>query len=715
MELKDLFKNGICVFDQIFETKEELFYYLSKKLLDNNYIESEKEFLKAIKKREESGSTAMEMGIAMPHALSKTVKETVIAFASLKKPINSWRTVADDKPVDLVFMIATNGENGGEEHLKALSSLSSVLIKKENVDKIRLSKNYEGLIKVLASKSKKNNEKIISNNGFYDVVGVTACATGIAHTYLAQEKLEEYAKELGLTVKIETQGRRGTENRLNQDDIDNAKIIILAHEKSISNSGRFSGKELIDTTSQEAIYKGKDLIMNFNNHPKKITYKSRASDNEDDVEFSFKKFKDIKGNLLAGVSRMLPFVVGGGIILGIAFLCDMGTTGDGTFGTHRQVSAWFAAIGKTGLSMMVPILAGFIAYALVGIQGLMPGMIAGLFSSSIMPFAYGSPGGWSNMWDIIPGVTHVESGFVGGIFGGYIAGLYVMLLTRWFSNFSKAFTGARDIVFIPVVSLLAISVTMFIINIPLGYLMGSISKGLQWMANKKLLPIVAAIIGLMMCFDMGGPINKIAYTLGTLSVGKTLITDQSSGIYEDQTIIMAASLFAGMMPPLMIAISTLIFPNVWSTKERDAAKANWIMGCCFITEGAIPFMINDAKRVGICSMIGGLFIGIFVGFFGIKVGAPHGGILVFALISLGKSGVVDLGITGSGVQLGVGIALSLLILFGMATISGTILGIWRKIDIKNGKLIVPGLELKDKTPKLKIKIDNNEEIRKLNK
>ena len=218
--------------------------------------------------------------------------------------------------------------------------------------------------------------------------------------------------------------------------------------------------------------------------------------------------------------------------------------------------------------------------------------------------------------------------------------------------------------------------------------MNGISEGIQKLAEWKLLPLVSAIIGLMMCIDMGGPINKIAYTLGTMSVGNALITDKTVSMYQDQTIIMASSMFAGMIPPLLIAMSTVIFKSAWTKKDRDAANVNWLMGMFFITEGAIPFMIKDMKRVSVSSMLAGLLSGFLVGFFGIKIGAPHGGILTFPLISLGSHGIIDLGITSPGAQIGVGITLALLIIFGCSVVGAIILGIWRKADIKKGKLVL---------------------------
>ncbi|PPE04141.1 PTS fructose transporter subunit IIABC [Williamsoniiplasma lucivorax] len=693
MELQDLFNKEISFFEEDLKSKDEVINFLTKKLKEQKFIKSMADFKTAIYKRESEASTGVGDGISIPHVLNKTVLKSAIAFVKLKNKID-WQAL-DNQPVDLVFMIMTNGEDG-DEHLTALAGLSGFLMKPEVQTKLRKAKSIKDLKTIFTHKEEK---KEIAANGHYDVIGITACPTGIAHTYMAAEKLEEYAKSLGMTVKIETQGRRGIENKLTQDDINHAKVIILAHDKALEGLSRLNGKQVIDTHTKDAIFNGTELITKFATNKNLKTIQA-VGGHQQVGELTLKKFLDFKGNLLGGISRMLPFVVAGGIILGIGFLIDFaignGSSG-GDFGVQSAAAGWFSAIGKLSMSMMVPILGGYIAYSIVGVQGLMPGILAGLFSSNIMGFAYGGAGAWDNLWGkLIPGFIVQESGFIGAIIGAYLAALYVYGWTKAMNKFPKSLAGVRDIVFIPVVSLLSIAITMFVLNIPLGYLMGAISDGIKWLAAHDLILIVSTLIGFMMCVDMGGPVNKIAYSLGVLSVGGKLVQNDTT---HEQTIIMAASMLAGMLPPLMIAMSTIIFPKTWTAKDRDAAKANWLMGACFISEGAIPFMVKDPKRVAFSAMLGGAIIGLLVGLLKIKLGAPHGGIFVFALLN---TSLIDGGtLTSASIGVGIGVALSILI--GSSLISATVLGLWRSKDIKKGKLTLDSTNGVKENLELKIK------------
>jgi PTS system fructose-specific IIC component len=686
MELNKMFNANTVLLDLAASDQDELFSLVAQKLLDLKLIKNTTTFIAEVKKREATESTAMGDGIAIPHILNPVVNEARIVFVRTQQAID-WKS-PDEKPVDLIFFIITSGKDS-DEHLSALGELAGVLMQQENIAQLKAAKKPAEVINVF--KAKKAEQKATSTNTTYDVVGITACPTGIAHTYLAQEKIIQYAKELGLTAKVETQGRRGTEDKLSQAEIDNAKVIFLAHDKSLTGMGRFNNKKVIDTGTKNAIFKGKEILQDALNGVGVTEIHSNAKD-DSDSELSLKKFKDIKGNLLAGVSRMLPFVVAGGIVLGIAFLIDFaaGSKGGPTFGTQNAAAGWFAALGKLSMQMMIPILGGYIAYSIVGPQGLMPGIIAGLTSSNIMSFSYAKDGDWANLWGkLLPFESH-ESGFIGAIFGAYLAALIVFGWTKALAKLPKGLSGARDIVFVPLLSILSTGVAMFVINIPIGYLMMELSNGISWLANHDLILLVSALFGIMMCFDMGGPINKIAYTLGTLAVGGQLIKgpgghDATGALLGQQQILMAASLLAGMLPPLMIAICTVIFPRSWTAKDRDAAKVNWIMGACFVTEGAIPFMIKDPKRISASAMVGGLIIGLTVGLLKVSIGAPHGGIFVFALI---KTGINNANYDLTGTSIGLGITFALAILLLSSLISAVILGFWRMADIKKGILVL---------------------------
>ncbi|QHX35945.1 PTS system, fructose-specific IIABC component [Spiroplasma sp. TIUS-1] len=679
MNLKEFFNSKVSFFNSDLKTKNEVIDFLSQQLADNKFVKDIDEFKKTILKRESQDSTGIGDAIAIPHAITDAVDKSCIAFMSLKNPID-WNSI-DGKPVDLVFMIATN-DVAGDEHLTAISNLSIILMNSEKQKGIKKAKNFKEFIKNFEEETTKK-EVVASNDGHFDVVGITACPTGIAHTYLAAEKLNEYAKSLGMTVKIETQGRRGTEDRLTQDDIDNAKVIILAHDKTITGMGRFNGKQAIDTSTKDAIFNGTTLIQEFSAKAKAIKASSNET-GEDDGDFSLKKFKDIKGNLLGGVSRMLPFVVAGGIILGLGFLIDSlaGATG-GSLGVTNEFAGMLSAIGKTAMFMMVPILGGYIAYSIVGPQGLMPGIIAGMISDGSGGFLWGKYDGEANAWGalwsrILPGNIPTTSGFIGAMVGGYIAAFIVYGLTIGMRNMSKSFQGVRDIVFIPFLSLVGIAIAMFALSIPLGYTMQGLQDGLKWLVENKLIIIAAGIVGLMMCVDMGGPINKIAYVTGTLTVAGdiSVIVDGNN----QATVIMAAAMAAGMIPPLGVALCSVLFKSVWTQKERDAAKANWLMGAFFITEGAIPFMVTDPKRISISAMAGGLISGLIVGGLNIGLNAPHGGVVVFPLL---KSFLFD---GNLGIAMGI-LFYIFAIVIGVLVMT-FILGFWKLADIKNGKLTV---------------------------
>ncbi|ATZ18537.1 PTS system, fructose-specific IIABC component [Williamsoniiplasma somnilux] len=687
MKLIDLFKSKSSFFNKDLKSKKEVIDFLADNLLNQKIIKSKAEFTKAILAREKQDSTGIGDGIAIPHALNKTVLDATVAFVSLKKPIE-WGSL-DNKPVDLIFMIATNGTDG-EEHLVALSQLSTHLMKSEKQAQLRKTKTFTEF-KAIFAEEKKTEVKLVATNKHFDVIGITACPTGIAHTYMAQEKLLESAHELGLTAKIETQGRRGTEDRLTKEDIDNAKVIILAHDKAIAGLDRFNGKEVIDTTSKDAIYNGKKLIENFKDNPKKVVIKAAKSKDDDNSDFSLKKFKDIKGNLLGGVSRMLPFVVAGGIILGLGFLIDSltGTTG-GNLGVTNEFAGILSGLGKTAMFMMVPILGGYIAYSIVGPQGLMPGIIAGMIADGSGGFLWGkfsNDNMWAALWSrILPNNIPTTSGFIGAMVGAYVAAFIVFGLTKGMSKMPKSFAGVRDIVFIPLLSLIGVGVSMLALSIPLGYAMFGMQEGLKWLAYQNLIVLVAGILGLMMCVDMGGPINKIAYVIGTLTVGaaanKGIYIEfiQNGTTYNYASIFMGASMAAGMIPPLGIALCTVVFKKTWAAKERDAAKANWLMGAFFITEGAIPFMVSDPKRISVSALVGGTITGLLVGALEIGLGSPHGGVVVFPLL---RSFLFE---GQLGVAMGI-VFYILAIIVGVA-IMALILGFWKTADIKKGKLLV---------------------------
>lgn len=679
MNLKNLFDSKLCFFKQKLNNINDIFNFVTEELFNKKIIKSKESVIQSLLKRESEISTSIGDKIAIPHSISSDVNKSIIVFVKLDQPIK-WNET-DEGYVDKIFVILTNDKSN--EHLDLLASLAKQLSSKLKIEVLDKCNSFKEMNDFFIVNDTKSIEPI---NGVYDIVAITACPTGIAHTYLAKEKLEEYAYLNSYSIKVETQGRRGTDDKLTREEIENAKIIILAHDKTISGMNRFNDKKVIDTNTKDAIYHGPQLFKNYLEDINTKLIKSNTKDDGDVGELSLNKFKDFKGNLLGGVSRMLPFVVAGGIILGIGFLIDFiagnGEAG-GNFGTVNTTAGWFSAIGKTAMLIMVPVLGGYISYSIVGPQGLMPGFIAGLLADGTGGFAYGNVApsgiGWSGMWTrLFKNDIPMNSGFIGAMVGGYLAALIVFGLSKMMRNFSKSFRGVRDIVFVPVLSLLAIALVMFAIDIPLGYLMWGIKKGLIMLADHNLLVVLGCIISLMMCVDMGGPINKIAYVLGTMAVGGQLGNDPQI------TTIMAASMAGGMIPPLGIALCTILFRGCWSQKDKDAAKANWLMGAFFITEGAIPFMVTDPKRISVSSLIGGGITGLLVGAFKITLGAPHGGICVFPLLN---STLFD----SAGIAKAMGVVFYIASILTGVFVMAFILGFWKKHDIKKGKIIIEDL------------------------
>ncbi|MDQ7982892.1 MAG: fructose-specific PTS transporter subunit EIIC [Spiroplasma sp.] len=542
----------------------------------------------------------------------------------------------------------------------------------------------------MAIEKNSGNKVISKTEKFPEVIAITACPTGIAHTYMAKEKILEAAKELNMSCKVETQGRSGNEDVLTPEDIDHAKVIIFANDKALTGVDRFNGKQVLQVGTKEAIVDSKKLIKDYLGEKVKLTtINQKAAKDGEAVDFSFSNFKFVTRNLLGGVSRMLPFVVAGGIILGIGFLLDTGNSG-GDFGVTRSVAAWFSGLGKVIFSMMIPILGAYVCYSIVGPQGLLPGMVCGLAANAPEMLYQAGKTGWANTWGrIFPdSISSFNSGFFGAIIGAYLAAFVVFGLTKGLQKSPKALRGVRDIVFIPVVSALAAGVIMFGINIPLGYLNYGLGLGLKYLAQYNLSALAGLIIGVMMAVDMGGPINKAAYVFGTATIDSSNTAFESIRSSNNGTIFMAASMVAGMAPPLALALSTRIFKKYWTEKDVEGGNTNWFLAACFITEGAIPYAAQDPKRVIPSAVIGSGVTGAIMTGFGVTLSAPHGGIFVFPLMGIQDNGTNWFQMPTTAGSIGVGISITLIALFVGALVSAAMLGFWRMHDVKKGKLIL---------------------------
>lgn len=679
MDIARLFNSKLMIIDKTIKSKSETIETLAKLAFKEKVIDNLELFIKDINARESLSTTGMGDAIAIPHCRSAAVKIPAILFAQVNDI--DWQAM-DNKPVKLVFMIAMP-MNAGSDHLQALAKLSQLLVKNEIKTQLLNAKTNEEIISAFNVEVKK--PETVNNSGSYDIIAITACPTGIAHTYMAQEKLEQVSKKLNLKIKVETQGRSGIDNHLTAEDIKHAKAIIIAADKNIEGLERFNNKLVLKTGTKIAINTTEQLLKDALNKKGEILKVATTNDFSPSTELNWKIFKNAYGHIMAGVSRMLPFVVAGGIIMGIAFLLDAGITGN-DLGSTREVSGWFMGLGKISFKMMVPILGGFVAYSIIGWQGLLPGFIAGMIADGPAEL-YGDKGLWSRL---LPDfsfeylgkkqVMDFNSGFIGAIIGGFIAGLIVFLLVKVTKKTPKSLRGVRDIIFVPLFSVLLIGVVMFAINIPLGFLNLGIKLGISGMYRVKLNILVGIILAAMMAVDMGGPINKAAYVLGTVFI--------KEGV--DGQRIMASVMAGGMVPPLAIALSTTIFKNQYTESERNAGISNWFMGLSFITEGAIPFAATRPKKVIPSIVIGSALTGALVMAFNISLGAPHGGIFVFALLR--NNWFTDL---SSSIGLGIGLY-SLAIIIGMVT--GALL-----LGLLNSNMIQEFINKRFKNKKLKNK------------
>ncbi len=679
-ELQKLFNKKAIILNLKASTKTAALKEIAKHLTTEGFVKNEKQFLQALQEREKQFSTGIGEGIGIPHAQSKNVIKDVVLVAKSNKGI-SWDSL-DKKPVHTIFSIALNDKNSSKQ-VEVLADLSKMMTDKKVATKIKATKTADALFETV-SKYKASTTKKINVKGAKNIVAITACPTGIAHTYMAAEYLEASAKKQKMNIKVETQGRQ-IENKLSAEDINNADVIILAIDKGIEGMERFNGKKVIKVGTKTVIKDAKKVINDgLNNKGTETVSVASSSSSDTSGELEWSAFKNIYKNLMGGVSRMLPFVVAGGILIGLAFLLDSGITG-GNLGVTRNISRWFAGLGKTAFGIFIPVLGGYVAYSIIGAEGMLPGFVAGLIASG-GGILYGSNKGnhiltgWSDLWgSLTPGVPadvlSAGSGFIGAMVGGYVAAFAVMILRTYvFKKVGKNFRGIVSIIAMPVLSIMITGVIMFCLQIPLAYLAYGFKLGLTGLAKNNLLWLVGLVVGFMMAIDMGGPINKSAYVFATGLIGTKTTASPASFT------IMAEVMIAGMVPPMAIAFSTLVFRNKsWSKKEQVAAYPNWLLGLFFITEGAIPFAAKDPKHVIPSIIAGSMIAGLIIGLTKVGVNAPHGGIFVFALF---KSYLF----TSAGTQIGMAIVFAIAALAIGSVVGGTILGLWRAYDVKKGIL-----------------------------
>lgn len=581
------------------------------------------EYKKAILAREGEFSTAVGDGIAIPHAKTKAVKKPGLAAMTLAKGVD-WKA-PDDAPATLTFMIAApEGQNN--VHLEMLAKLSQLLMHEEFANALRSAKTPEEFLATIdrgeaerdAEKAQeaKKNAAPKAESDLPEVLAITACPTGIAHTYMAAEALEKKATEMGIKLKAETQGSAGAKNVLTAEEIAHAKGIIIAADKNVERE-RFAGKPVYSTNVSAGIQEPEKLINVILNGEAPVqegsvaTASSAISGEKDSVGHVLYK------HLMNGVSHMLPFVIGGGILTAIAFLVDIKAAGTATYGSTIPAAALFKIIGGEAFGLMLPILAAYIAESIADRPGLAPGFVGGLFAKTGYDLAY-----LANINAATPPTT-ISGGFIAALFAGFAAGYLMLGIERMCDNLPASLEGIKPILLYPLLGILAIGIVMLVLNPLFGAINTGLSDFLNGMGTGNIV-LLGAVVGGMMSIDMGGPFNKAAYVFGTAA----LVTPGGT----TGQIIMASVMAGGMVPPLVIALSTTFFKNRWTKANRDAGLVNYIMGLSFISEGAIPYAAADPGHVLPSCIIGSAIAGGLSALFGCTLPAPHGGIWVIAVI-----------------------------------------------------------------------------------
>lgn len=573
----------------------------------------------AILAREEQGSTAIGDGIAVPHAKTSAVKAPALAAITVKNGVDYG--APDGKPSDLLFMIAATED--GDVHLEILSRLMVMLMDPDFTANLRAAQSVDEFLQIIDAQEKikypDEEVKPAENEApkGYRILGVTACPTGIAHTYMAAEALEKKAKEMGYSIKVETDGSGGAKNVLTKKEIEECDGIIVAADKNVE-MARFDGKKVLKTSVSSGINKPGELIQRVVDG-KVPVYHSDGSEEPASSEYSEEKEsfgRKIYKHLMNGVSHMLPFVVGGGVLIALGFLIDTiagNANVGGTFGFTNPVASAVFWIGKAAFSFMLPILAGYIAQSIADRPGLLPGIVGGLFAANGFTFkAFIANQG-------LVGDDKAVSGFLGALLAGFIAGVLVNGLKKAFSWLPKSMDGIKPVFIYPLLGTLLLGVVMCVLNPVVGVVNTALSNGLSSLGETSRV-LLSIVLAAMMAIDMGGPFNKAAYVFGTAAIA------------DGNTWIMAAVMIGGMVPPIAIALATTFFKNRWTKEELKSGPVNYLMGLCFITEGAIPYAASDPLRVIPSCMVGSAVAGLITSLFGCACPAPHGGIFTFIVV-----------------------------------------------------------------------------------
>lgn len=601
-------KEGIALGVQV-DSKDAAIDYLVGLQDKAGNISDKTEYKKGILEREKGGSTAIGEGIAIPHAKNKAVIRP--GLAAMTVPAGVDYEAMDGNPSNLFFMIAAP-EDGENVHLEVLSRLSVLLMDEDFRKRLLTAKDKDAFLKVIDEKEmEKFGEEIAKEQveqipDGYRVLAVTACPTGIAHTYMAAESLEKAGEKLGYPLKAETNGSGGAKNVLTAEEIANCEGIIIAADKNVE-TARFDGKPVLFTKVADGIHKPEELIRKIQNKEVPI-YHEKGRNTVQHAQ------KDGAGHsvykhLMNGVSHMLPFVIGGGIMIALAFLLDDYTIDPGNFGMNTPVAAFFKTVGNSAFAYMLPILAAFIASSIADRPGLAVGFAGGVLAMNGTNF-----GGLANGT-----TTGISGGFLAALLAGFVAGYLVKWLQKITEKLPQSLDGIRPMLIYPLGGILIVGVVMCGINPVMGWINTGISNWLNGMGDTSKI-LLGMIVAGMMSVDMGGPVNKAAYVFGTASLA------------IENYDIMAAVMVGGMVPPIAIALSTTFCKRKWSAEDRRNGVVNYIMGLCFISEGAIPYAAKDPLRVIPSCVIGSAVSGALSMAFGCTLRAPHGGIFVFPVV-----------------------------------------------------------------------------------
>ena len=605
MKITDLLNENAITINGQAESKDEVISKLVDLMMNNGNISDKEEYKKVVLKREEEGTTGIGEGIAIPHGKTEAVLKP--GLSAMVVPNGVEFNSLDGKPVNLLFLIAAPNTKDNV-HLDVLSRLSTLLMDtkfREDLSNAKSPKEFLSIIDNAEEEKLKENAKADS---MYEILAITACPTGIAHTYMAAEALEKMGEQMGYKVKVETHGSSGVKNRFTKEDIKNAKGIIIAADTKIDLS-RFDGKKIVKAKVADGINKPKDLIEKVLSSDTLVHYSNSENNEEGEDDEKEGIGTKIYKHIMNGVTHMLPFVVGGGILIAIAFLLDDYSINPSNFGMNTPIAAFFKTVGGAAFNVMLYILAGYIAMSIADRPGLAVGFVGGILA--VQGTTFGSL--------TESNANLVSSGFLGALIAGFIGGYIVVELKKLFGYLPKSLEGIKTILLYPVFGILIMGAFMLLINPYVASINTAINNYLSSMssANKVLL---GTILGAMMAVDLGGPVNKAAYAFGT----GMLASEQ----YE----IMAAVMAGGMVPPLAIALLATFFPKKIHKKDKQAAYVNYIMGLSFISEGAIPFASEDPLRTIPSFIIGSGITGALSMLFNCTLMAPHGGIFVIATI-----------------------------------------------------------------------------------